>query len=63
MMTREEWELHQNFDRALKLIEYVEDRVIRSDWKTGEYLLEALMELGKIIGKNLDEYNTNNEKG
>ena len=55
-MSHEEWMLHQHFEYAMKLLEYVETRILNNDFKTGEYLHEALMELGTHIGQEIDKF-------
>lgn len=39
----------------MQLLEYIESRVLDKDYKTGEYMCEALVELGKYIGQELDK--------
>ena len=54
-MSHEEWVLHRNFENVMHLLEYIENRVLDKDYKTGEYMYEALVELGKHIGQELDK--------
>lgn len=55
-MSHEEWMLHQHFEYTMKLLEYVETRILDKDFKTGEYLHEALMDLGTHIGLEIDKF-------
>ena len=54
-MFHEEWVLHRNFENVMQLLEYIEAHVLDKDYKTGEYMYEALVELGKYIGQELDK--------
>lgn len=55
-MSHEEWVLHRNFEHTIQLLEYVSSNIMNNDYKKGEYLHEAILELGKHIWMELDKF-------
>jgi hypothetical protein len=61
-MSHDEWLLHQNIERSLDLIDYIERRLYTQDKDTFDPILSSLVDLMKYLSNKLGEFEHDQSK-